>query len=551
MYFPLWPALFMLMLPLHLFANEIKFRDEQSGELLRVPTDIVKQIELFKTLVLDLGDFQYFESEDADPITLHSLHDRNIIIDIIDALKKAKDSLKESSGEETDISTVKEWKLVQALEKNVDSLESNLLDLIETANFLDVKLLMQVLIRKFLYSHFKRPSCFHEMPADVQRAIIHGLDSLDFMSCMRVNEKKYAGGPQEEQTFAIALEVHYNKKLNQGENAKQKYEAEFAARYILMPRPYDGFASFAKTPTKILSMALHDAIICLGTTRGIAISHDEGKTFRNITSLKGFGFTTVLDVAIHEDLRGHITIYAATTEGLYISADGGNTFILKTIANGLQKNNVSADGGESFTAKTYENGLPFKRIKKVLSLENEQGSPVIYIMSDTRYTSGRSSGPWFLEGNERLAMSNDGGDNFVIIDHDIKSYVNDFQLHRYADGRLKIFANSNDGFHVSHDGGHHFSKVKVTPQDYFSDDDLSDHGKHTIISRDKGKTFERIDSSLHNKNDDVIVATYALTSACGLALSTDGKSTFQPVILKGNGSLDGVWLFKSPCDQSR
>ncbi|WP_207679733.1 DUF11 domain-containing protein [Desulfonema magnum] len=113
-------------------------------------------------------------------------------------------------------------------------------------------------------------------------------------------------------------------------------------------------------------------VIYTATSGGLSVSADGGDTFTNKTTAHGLG-----DDCVRGVYAAGSTVYAATNGGLSVSIDGGNTFINKTTAHGLGDDrvrgvyaagstvyaatngglSVSADGGSSFTNKTTAHGL--------------------------------------------------------------------------------------------------------------------------------------------------------------------------------------------------
>ena len=107
--------------------------------------------------------------------------------------------------------------------------------------------------------------------------------------------------------------------------------------------------------------------------------------FTNKTTVNGLGSNDIQGVYTTGS-----TIYVATTDGLSISTDGGNTFTNKTTINGLGKNSVhgvyevgntlyvategglsiSTDMGNTFTNKTSANGLGGGGVQGVYGVGN-------------------------------------------------------------------------------------------------------------------------------------------------------------------------------------
>ncbi|WP_375448271.1 ELWxxDGT repeat protein [uncultured Fibrella sp.] len=190
--------------------------------------------------------------------------------------------------------------------------------------------------------------------------------------------------------------------------------------------------------------------IYAATTNGLSISTDGGQTFVNRTTANGLGANLVLNAFVGADGK----IYAATFGGLSISSDGGNSFSNKistrtvnsVYVDGTGKIYVatggstaaglaiSTDGGNTFAYKTTANGLG--------------GVTVIGLAAGT-------DGKIYAATYGGLSISADGGNSFS--NRTVANGLGDNVCNEVAigsDGR--IYVATNGGLSISTDGGNSF-----------------------------------------------------------------------------------------------
>lgn len=83
---------------------------------------------------------------------------------------------------------------------------------------------------------------------------------------------------------------------------------------------------------KVLCVYKNADEIFLGTTEGVLLTLDNGKTYRNLTSLSNYRVSAIKKVGA--------TMYFATNKGFVFSFDGGETLITKNTEHGLGDDNV-------------------------------------------------------------------------------------------------------------------------------------------------------------------------------------------------------------------
>ena len=181
------------------------------------------------------------------------------------------------------------------------------------------------------------------------------------------------------------------------------------SRYVAVSED-DGntFRKLGKVASWIPFLHFHEDTMFVGTSKGLSISTDNGKTFVTRTTQDGLAADLVYCMA--EDAG---TLYFGTIDGLSISTDGGMTFTNRSTEHGLFSNrinsiclkdgllylgtqsglSISRDGGLTFETKRKEQGIPGNVI---ISLHVFDGS--IYILA-----------------NEGLCVTHDGGETFVIL----------------------------------------------------------------------------------------------------------------------------------------
>ncbi len=197
------------------------------------------------------------------------------------------------------------------------------------------------------------------------------------------------------------------------------------------------------------------------TKGGLAISKDNGQTFSVKTDANGITGTVVKSVFVADG-----KIYTGTDgKGLAISTDGGNTFTVKTTADGLGHNqiyriyvsgksvfvtthggfSISKDGGNSFTNYTTKEGLGSNVVKGLFVTKEN-----IYLGTDggvsivARPSASGSATCDQFINPTFVTYSTDNG-----LGH---KYV--YGVH-YSDG--VIYAATHGGLSISTDGGNTFA----------------------------------------------------------------------------------------------
>ena len=104
--------------------------------------------------------------------------------------------------------------------------------------------------------------------------------------------------------------------------------------YLSLPQNTESFSDFPARGA--LSVAATGGALYVGTSQGLAISQDSGKTFKTRTTAQGLPGN-----AIKYLLVSGSNLWAYTDNGNAISKDGGNTFTPK-VGYGLGSNSVNA-----------------------------------------------------------------------------------------------------------------------------------------------------------------------------------------------------------------
>ena len=251
------------------------------------------------------------------------------------------------------------------------------------------------------------------------------------------------------------------------------------------------------------------------------------------------------------------TIYAATSAGLSISTDGGQSFANKTTTQGLGDNfvngvyaqgstvytatngglSISTDGGQSFANKT--------------SITNNLGSNLVYGV----YALGSTV---YAATDGGLSISTDGGQNFT--NYTTYSTHNglgaDLVYGVYAQGST-VYAATSGGLSVSTDGGQNFNTYTVNDglgSDfvngvYAQGSTVYAATKNGLGISTDGSHFANI-TTAHGLGADFITGVYAQGSTVyaatseGLSISTNGGQNFTNYTTTdglGSNSVNGVY----------
>lgn len=292
-----------------------------------------------------------------------------------------------------------------------------------------------------------------------------------------------------------------------------------------------------------------------GGTGGLSISSDKGNSWVNKTMSAGLGSNNIIAVT-----TGGGKIYAATQEywngtasvggGVCVSADGGQTFVLKTTANGLGSNSVlglfadgntlyvattnglsiSTDGGSTFANKTTVNGLYSNTVHGVYA-----SGAVIY--------AALAGWP-----NGGFAISTDGGNTFL--NRGPFDGLGGYYVYGVTSDGSNIYAATGPagsyqgGFSISSDGGSTFSN-KTTSNGlgstsvrkiYANGSEIYAATSGGIsISHDRGLTFFNRLRSYSVSGVGVSGSTIYAATGGGVAQSDDNGETFNLSQLGGVG----------------
>ena len=211
-------------------------------------------------------------------------------------------------------------------------------------------------------------------------------------------------------------------------------------------------------------------LVYAATSGGLSISADGGKTFLNKTTADGLGSNEATDVFV---VSGPVstTVYAVTESGgLSISTDGGHSFTTRTIANGLGSNGAYCVYvvGNTVYVGTF-NGL---------SISNDGGNSFVNITPSTGTGLATTIIPNIYVKGENiyigcaygLIISTDGGRTFGF--RNIDSRADQTQVYNvYAIGKT-IYASSWSGLYISTDGGDNFTNY--TPANGLGSNDVLD-----------------------------------------------------------------------------
>jgi len=227
------------------------------------------------------------------------------------------------------------------------------------------------------------------------------------------------------------------------------------------------------------------------------------------------------------------TIYVASQEGLYISTDGGETFVTRTTADGLASNmtrcvmvhdgtvlvgtaaafSISYDGGISFATRS-----PFPTVFPRIASLSDWG--------DTLYAADESG---------FLYVSEDAGETYARVGRLMGGWVYALALQEGV-----LYAATGGGLMISHDGGVTFEEMTEADglgsnlvYDVFVDASgvYAATSNGLSVSLDGGATFATYHQADGLAADRVIcirVASdviYAGTFA-GVSMSSDGGKTF-------------------------
>lgn len=343
-------------------------------------------------------------------------------------------------------------------------------------------------------------------------------------------------------------------------NGSKVYAIKFIQTYSLNVST-DGGVTFKKTfssfPTPqwglhIQDMIEQDGVVYIATSEGLLISHDGGNTFALKTTADGLGSNVVMNVRAHGS-----NVYAGTLVddsgpgGLSVSHDGGNTFLNMTMIN------------EFPTTAILELVLHGPNILAAPAFVELPPGATLLDINLAIYASKRSG----------IAISTDGAQTFStkttangLPTNSVRSLFADGST-IYAGGREFNFiegfplpvGSTDTGLAISTDGGNTFATRTIA-------DGLGSNSVNKVyaagssvyaatsgglsISHDGGQSFTNrttADGLGSNVISDVQVVAdtvYAVTTTedgwNGLSISVNGGELFSNKITKTTGTILGV-----------
>jgi formylglycine-generating enzyme required for sulfatase activity len=189
---------------------------EIEDEVISVPVEIVDKMPTLQGMMTDLGiDIKQTQS----PMPLYNIKVAPFkeIIGILSKVEEehANNTAKGLSESDQEIAE----KLIKEMPKSLDEL----LSIIKTANFLDVKSILGAGAKVFAKTSSTMASSFHSLLPEIRRLIIKSMSPSEFMALIQANPQA-DGTPEEEGSFRIALSAHFpGIEAAQGETAKEHY----------------------------------------------------------------------------------------------------------------------------------------------------------------------------------------------------------------------------------------------------------------------------------------------------------------------------------------
>jgi VCBS repeat-containing protein len=309
-------------------------------------------------------------------------------------------------------------------------------------------------------------------------------------------------------------------------------------------------ATFQSVAMPIVSNALtvfcEGSKIYVGGFGGLAVSTDDGQTFSLKTTANGLASNAVYKVISNGNF-----VYASTFGGLSISTDSGNTFVNKNASNtapmalSLNNDKVYAYGSTNgITMSSDASGTSFTNI--AYTTGPTQNLRAIGVSGSIIAVGTLHSG---------LFISTNGGANFTnrFSTSHLSASVNDV----YVDPDNRVFAATSVGLFVSSDNAKSFSSVKNAGLDAMYVFTVKGAGSNVyvgtssgfFVSSDKGQSFtiKTTANGLANNSVSSIAISgstiYLGTFGGGISISTNnGQSFVNKTVLNGLGhnSVSGI-----------
>src|SRR5271170_5200102 len=184
-------------------AGDVWIKTQDGKESIAVPLNIVKMIPTIKNLIEDL---ELIDNSKDTPIPLHNVDDMTFK-SIIDMLKN------EDKGPDF-IENIMLWYPT-----------NRLLVIMEAANYLGVRAILDAGVKSFILSSLRAPSGFRYLTYDIKQLITLKLSRRQFMSLIEANQQQLQTDhaiKQEEASFKAALATHYQEEPV-GVPAKERY----------------------------------------------------------------------------------------------------------------------------------------------------------------------------------------------------------------------------------------------------------------------------------------------------------------------------------------
>src|SRR5579871_6585731 len=193
-------------------ADTIKVLSEGSSRPHEVPVDIVKMCPVLDNMMEGLGGYK------AIPEVLPILGIKAALFtQFIDFLKAIKTALGAKDLSEVTKPALRNAFEAELLPQKNDS--AQLLRLITAANFLGVNEAVAIGTKNWAKNYAKMPSGFNDLNDALKEVIIGHLTPKEFMALVSANAREDLEG-----SFNIALKVHYDETVPEGETAKHYYE---------------------------------------------------------------------------------------------------------------------------------------------------------------------------------------------------------------------------------------------------------------------------------------------------------------------------------------
>lgn len=199
---------------------KISFEFDDVEETFDLPEDIIRMFKTIANMLKDsVGYKRRFEESIRLRICSAEFHQMiNILsaakpIQIVNEMRTRKMIFTTFDLDKVNILELENGVKEVILLMNIPSDE--LLNIIESANFLDVPVIVQAGAKVWVQQYFTTKSRFNFLNNDIKALIIKELTSLDFLAMMNANENEPMSPEQiaaQEESFRIALINHYNIK---------------------------------------------------------------------------------------------------------------------------------------------------------------------------------------------------------------------------------------------------------------------------------------------------------------------------------------------------